>query len=288
MHSTKGNILAITILILFGLSACQTGGNKNQEEDEILSQVYGKCLYESSIKDLIPSGTTTEDSTLMVNAYIEKWVRESLLMHEAEGNIPPDLNIDDLVRDYRSSLILHNYENYLIKEELDSTITQEELTSFYEQNKEQYQLKKPIIRCDFIKIPLSALDLETCTHLWNSAADADRESLMQYCNKNAEVYLLNEETWYEIDRITKQLPNGLVNLTNIALQKNLIHKDVNYQYYLRVLEIVTVNEPPPLSYIEDQAKKVILHQRKIKLLENKKEALYELEMKRNNIKIYTK
>ncbi len=243
MHSTKRNISVVIILILFGISACQTGVNKNQQEDEILSQVYGKCLYESSIKDLIPIGTTKEDSTLMVNAYIEKWVREALLMHEAELNIPPDLNIDDLVRDYRSSLILHNYENYLIKEELDSTITQEELTTFYEQNKEQYQLKKPIIRCDFIKIPLSAQDLENCTHWWGSTAEADKQSLIQYCNKNAEVYLLNDKTWYEIDRITKQLPNGLVNLTNIAQQKNLIHKDVNYQYYLRVLEVVTVNEP---------------------------------------------
>ena len=58
-------------------------------------------------------------------------------------------------------------------------------------------------------------------------------------------------------------------------------------YYLRIFDKVNANEYPPLSYIEDQATKVILHKRKIKLLEEKKEEMYERELRRNNVKVFT-
>ena len=49
-------------------------------------------------------------------------------------------------------------------------------------------------------------------------------------------------------------------------------------------EFVNRKAIAPLSYIEDQAAKVILHRRKIKLLEEKKEELYE--QKTNQIKVF--
>ncbi len=68
-----------------------------------------------------------EDSSLIINAYVERWIRETLLLLEAERNIPSDLNIDKLVRDYRASLVRHSYEQFLVEQLLDSTVTKAEL-----------------------------------------------------------------------------------------------------------------------------------------------------------------
>jgi hypothetical protein len=38
--------------------------------------------------------------------------------------------------------------------------------------------------------------------------------------------------------------------------------------------------------VEDKAKRVILHQRKQKLLDEKKEEMYQRELRRNNVKVY--
>ena len=67
------------------------------------------------------------------------------------------------------------------------------------------------------------------------------------------------------------------------------HRSLNSRIngFLRIFETTAAGEYPPLSYIEGQATKVILHKRKIKLLEEKKEEMYERELRRNNVKIYT-
>ena len=61
-------------------------------------------------------------------------------------------------------------------------------------------------------------------------------------------------------------------------------QDNDFLYFFRLLELVNRKEIAPLSYIENQASKVILHRRKIKLLEEKKEELYE--QKTNQIKVF--
>ena len=86
-----------------------------KKEDKLLAEVYNKTLYLSDLDDnILPEGTSKEDSALIVSAYAQRWTREQLLMYEAERNIPKDLNIDELVRNYRASLIRFNYEEQII------------------------------------------------------------------------------------------------------------------------------------------------------------------------------
>ena len=55
-----------------------------------------------------------------------------------------------------------------------------------------------------------------------------------------------------------------------------------------VFEKKSRNQLAPLGYIEDQIKKVILHKRKMVLLDQRKEELYDRETSKNNVKIFTK
>jgi hypothetical protein len=224
---------------------------------------------------------------LIVNAYVEKWVRENLLMHEAEKNVPRDLNIDELVRDYRASLIRHNYEKLLVELQLDSLITPDELNAYYEENKDQYRLKNMILRCYLIKVPRDIEDLSTLQKLWKSKSEADYKMLVDFCSVNASFYLLNDSIWHDLPDIAFYLPNDYLTSSNAYANRDYNTTDDKFRYFLRIFETKAENENPPLSYIEGQATKVILHKRKIKLLEEKKEEMYERELRRNNVKIYT-
>ena len=283
MRSWKIGI-AVWSLVLLG--ACSMGGGQQNEQGDLLAKVNNKSLHLSELDGMFPEGTTSEDSLAIIQAYIERWTREALLLNEAEQNIPSDLNIDKLVRDYRASLIRHNYEKALVEQYLDSTITQEQLMEFYEANKEQYQLETPIMRCYFIKVPLPVEESEKLRQLWNSDGDGNREKLIAYCNAYAEAYLLQDSVWYKVEDIAMEMPKGTVTPDNVSAKREFSQRDGEYQYYFRVFEVKNRKDIAPLGYIEEQARKVILRSRRERLLKEKIEAMYQRELRRNNIQTY--
>lgn len=272
-------------LCLITLAACDTD-QKASGEDVILAKVFNKPLYLSQLEGMVPNGTGAEDSSLIVNAYVERWVRESLLMHEAEKNIPKDLNIDELVRDYRASLIRHNYEKLIVEVQLDSTISQTELQQYYQDNQEQYVLKTPIVRCHLIKLPEDQEGKEEVEDLWNQDNEASFPLLIDYCSRFASVYMLDDSTWYRAPDIMGQLPKGKISENDLTKGRSFNFTHEGYQYLLRVNDWAPKNKIAPISYVSDQASKVILHKRKLKLLEEKKEEIYDRELKMKNIEIY--
>ncbi len=275
---------ALSIAGVSLLIAMSCGKPAERPGDKPLARVFNRTLYLSEMDGMFPPG---EDSTLIINAYIERWIREALLLQEAERNIPSDLNIDKLVRDYRASLVRHSYEQFLVEQLLDSTVTKEELQAFYENNKEQYQLETPIMRCFFVKVPLPVYRGEELRRLWNSTRDEDYAKLVQFCSEFAESHLLEDSTWHKVEDIAAELPPGILSPNNAGSKKEITLRDDKYEYYLRILELKNRQEIAPFSYIEEQARRFILRSRIDRLLEDKKNEMYDIELRRGNVEIFS-
>lgn len=256
------------------------------EGDQSLAEVYNKTLYLSELDGMTPEGISSEDSSLIINAYVDRWVRDAVMMHEAEHNIPKDLNIDKLVLDYRTSLILHNYEKVLVEQMLDSTITHVEMNNFYEKNKQQYQLETPIVRCHFIKIQRDIPNLNHLQELWNSTDTTKWDELVNFSNQNATIHQLEDSTWFKVEDIAAYMPTGTLTIDNVTSKNDFVQRDGEFQYFFRVLELVSKKEIPPVSYIQEQAAKVILHRRKMQILEEMKDKMYEDALRKNNVKVF--
>lgn len=254
------------------------------KNDKVLAQVYNKDLHLSELEGIIPEGTTKEDSLLMVNAYVQRWVREQLLMYEAERNIPKDLDIDELVRSYRASLVRYNFEEQIIAEKLDSTVSEAELKAFYENNKDQFQLESTILKCLLLKLPPKAPQAEI-NKLWYSRSSSDESKLDVYAKQWAALALLNREKWYKLEEVAALLPKGTLTADNVTSRREGTLSDGDFRYYYRVLETVQGKTTAPFDYVKEQASKVILHKKKQELLERWKEDLYQKELRRENIKI---
>jgi len=277
--------LAALTIILNGCSQSNGGGD---QEDKLLAEVKNRRLYLSELDGMFPEGTSGADSNLIINAYTERWVREALILNEAERNLPQDLNIDKLVRDYRASLLRNTYEQVLVEELLDSTVANQELRTFYEKNKEQFELETPIVRCHFIKVPLPVPQSDSLRIWWSGINQGNNlMKLRTYAEQYASTYELADSSWIRIEQLALELPQETITPDNVIYKRDLRQEDDNFQYYLRVYEVKNRTEIAPLAYIEDQARKVILHSRKMKILKEKREDLYELEMRKNNIRIFT-
>lgn len=277
--------LSLWLLLIVGAMACQPA--EEETEEKLLARVHNKNLYLSELDGMFPEGTTSQDSSLIIQAYTNRWVREAILLYEAERNIPNDLNIDKLVRDYRASLIRHNYEQILVQELMDSTIVQEELLQFYEDNKEQYQLETPIARCYFIKLPLP-VDNESQLRSWwqNHEEEESFKKLVDFVSVNAVAHHLVDSTWQRVEDIAIELPTGTLSVDNVSSKRDFILRDDKFLYFFKLFELKNKKEIAPLGFIQDQARKVILHRRKTKLLEEKKNDMLDLALERKNVEIF--
>lgn len=269
------------LVVLFW--AC-SGSEDGTEEDRLLARVGNKSLHISEMAGMFPEGTSGEDSAIVLRNFVTRWTKDAALLNEAERHIPADLNINKLVRDYRASLVTNTYEKILVDQLLDTMVTEEELLAFYEKNKLLYELDKPIVRAYLIKVPTPTPEGNRLRGLWNNGVDS-LIALRQYCDKYAEVALLDDSLWYNIDEIMKQLPEGTITASNVGSKRELTQRDDHHQYYFRLFELRTSTQIAPLAYVEEQARKVILHKRKLQLMEEVKQNIYDQQLRQDKIEI---
>ncbi len=271
-------LLAALLVLAF---ACGKKGKTGKAGDRLLASVYDNNLYLSETDGLFPEGTSKEDSVLILNAFRQRWVREQLLMYEAERNIPKDLDLDELVRDYRASLVRYNFEEKLILEKLDTVVPEAELQRYFEENKDQFNLESTILKCLLVKVPMDVSQTDFIK-FWNAK---NYERLALLAREKASVTLLNAQKWYKLEEIAALLPRGTLTADNASARREGTLNDDDFRYYYRVLEAVRGKETAPFDYARSQVANIILHKRKQALLEKWKEELYQKELRRGNIKI---
>jgi hypothetical protein len=279
--------LSFSLAILGATMAACGKNNDATGSNRLVATVYSRALYLSDLDGMFPENATKQDSQQVITAFSDRWIREQVTMSEAEKNVGKELNLDELVKKYRESLILSNYEEQLTKIGLDTAILEAELTEFYQKNKEQYQLETPIVRCYFLKVGRPTQQIDSLNKWWNSPKSGDNlKKLQDYARQNAKNYIFEDSIWTRADDIIAMLPKGTLTADNISTGKELTLKTEEAQYFFRALGVMNKQEIAPLSFIREQASKYILHRRKTQLLEKKKQEMYDTELRKNNIKIY--
>ena len=274
------------VLLAALLSTCGDAGAEQRGDDPVLARVHQRELRLSEMEGMFPAGASATDSTMIIEAFANRWARDAVLLWESEQNAPGDLNLDRLVRDYRASLVRSSYEQQLVSSRVDSSIAQSELEAFYEANKGQYQLEKPIVRCYFMRVPYPTPEEELLADLWNNGRVEDTAALRRYAEQYAEVALLQDSSWYGLDEVSSQLPEGTLTVDNLKSKREFSQLGGSHRYYFRFFELKPRKEIAPLSYVVDQARRSILHARKRSVLEEAREEIFERESHRNNISFY--
>ena len=278
-------IIAFCILGLILESGCDqlsSSKRKIKEGDILLASVEDREMYFSDVEDMI-SATSEQDSLAQLNAYIEAWLSRNVVLNEAEKKFPQDLDIDKLIDDYRSSLILHNYRQLLIKKDLDTIITVAQEKEYYDINKDQYLLAEAICKARIVKIPDNAKRIERFYRNWKKN---DSVSINQYIEENAVFDSADDEDWHTIDYYLTFLPEKRFRSRDFSKIGDIQKHEGTFEYFIKVTDYKGQNEVPPLDYVREQMRKVIINQRKKELLEKIENNLYQNYLKSNKIIVY--
>lgn len=284
MHSLFKYSLILTVMLT--VTFCQVLQKEPVNPDFLLAEVYAKKLYLSDLAGMFPPTATREDSSQIISNFAVRWTQEQVFLNEAEKHIPADLSIEQLLKKYKESLIGLNFQQKLINQNIDSSVSEEEIKDFYEKNKDQYLLETSIIRCYFVKIPGNIKEMKRAREWWDDLTPSNKKRLASLADKYNGTYHLEDSVWHNVSDIEILFPKGRISARNWTNKERLSISDNEYQYFFRVLELVSKQENAPISYVADKARLIILNKRKNKLIEDFKTKLYETELRKNNVKIY--
>ncbi|HYD92808.1 MAG TPA: hypothetical protein VEA37_15135, partial [Flavobacterium sp.] len=133
---------------IVGLYSCdRLGLNLSQKEGQAVARVNDRYLYNSDLQSLIIDEVASNDSIQIVNAYINNWIRQNLILEKAKDVLSDsDLKeTDEKVEDYRQSLITFIYERKLIAEGMDTVVNDQELRDYYNEFTGNFLLQNDIV-----------------------------------------------------------------------------------------------------------------------------------------------
>jgi hypothetical protein len=275
-----------TIVVLAVCASILTGCGDNMffsKKDPVVAEVGDRRLFQSQLKNLVPDGTSKADSMAIVDGFVQNWVRERLMVEDAAEHIAADINIDKLVDDYRSSLLVYHYENRLTSKMLDTLIAEVEMREYYEIHKNNYILTHPAFRCIIARVPLNARGIE---NLNTALQRKDLTEGLFLVRELAEYHQLDTSLFMTLEDVVTLLPEG--SLANLVLREGSLHRinEGKYAYFLRVLSYHPAGTAPPYEHIADNIKKIILSERRIQLLKKYRQDLYNQGLESKRFKIF--
>lgn len=260
----------------------------DKPEPILLAQVFDYKLYFDDIKDLIQGYANAEDSVQQVRSLTDHWVRDRLLLVEAEKNFPKEANMNKLLEDYRQSLLRHFFEQRTLEERLDTVITETDLLNYYEANKDQHRLESAILRCYYFKIKKPLARADKILQWWKTFPQQHRQDVLTYADKHAKTNWPDSTQWHEMQMVVQLFPEGTLSPATIRSNRGIVREDRDFIYLLYPLEVYQAQDIAPLDRIREQAARYILHQRELELLDRIGKEIYDRDIKDERVKIYTK
>jgi hypothetical protein len=275
-----------TLVLLIIITGCSSFFKKKTEH--ALARVYNEYLYESDLKSVIPKDTPAKDSTGLAKSYIESWVRQKLVIHQAEQNLTSaQMDFTQQLDNYKNSLIIYTYENELVKQKLDTLITDEDIENYYDVNQQNFLLKDNIVQLQYVKLPLKSAYVKQFSKLLGSENPSDKTRLSQQCEQYASDYFLDDQNWIPFNDLLKQIPIKTYNQEEfLKNRRDLEYQDSAFIYLVRFRDFKIKESVSPLSFEKERIRNIILNKKKIDLMKKMHEDIFEQAQKKNDFEIY--
>ncbi len=257
------------------LSGCYTVGNGSP--DQAVVTVDNMVLTLGELANAIPDNISTEDSMVIAEDYVGKWVRSRLMLRQAESNLSAEeKNVDQLLEEYRTSLLVHRYQQKMLEQRHSPLVTSREIENYYNQMKENFNLHENIIQGLFIKVPIEVPNQAQLRSWLKSGRQEDILNIEAYSFQYARKYDQFIENWIPFSRINLILPAPILNENNFLRYSGFYNSsDDSYNYYLAIYDYKLAGDTSPLQFVEDRIKAILLNKKRTEFLNQLSQDLYD-------------
>lgn len=273
----------ISALIFF---SCGRIPMKNGEMP--LARVYDKYLYPNDLAGIFNGINNAADSARLARSFIDQWTKRQLLVRMAEYNLLQDQkNFDAQIQEYRSSLLIYEYEKQLVSEKVDTLISNRQMENYYNDNLDAFLLEAPIIKALYIRIEKSNANIPQIRKLIRSSSDQDFESLIELGQKESDRFDFFNDEWVSFPLIMEKIPGQPEDFDEyLKKNKSLEGEDKDFVHFLLIRDYLVSGEQAPISYIEDRIRGLVLSKRKLDYIRQIEGDLLQDALSSQQIEIY--
>jgi len=264
------------LLLLLSMFSCKEKGDDTGKTP--VAEYKGQTLYKEDLKLVVPEGISTSDSLDYINSYIKNWVEDALLYEKARKNIAKTDEINNLVEQYRRSLIVYQYQQQLLNEKVKTTISDEEVMAYYEEHFAQLILEESLVKGLFLKLPVDAPKINQVREWYCKPTPGNLKMLEQYSIQNAVDYDYFLDKWVAFENIKDRIPYEIKDDDSfIQNNKKLEVKDSSFLYFLYIDDYLLKGQKSPFEYAQGSIRETLMNQRKMDFMKEFLKKLYEKE-----------
>jgi len=282
-------ILASIILLTFLLVKCKNN-NLPKKNEKPIAQVYDKYLYYSDIKYLINYNAYNEDSQIIVDDYIKKWINQELLYNKAVKNLTEkELDVSHQIENYKTRLIINKYEQKIINQKLDTSFTDKEIKDYYTKFSDNFKLNETIVKAIITEIPRSAPNIWQIRKWLKSDKETDMDKAKVYIHDHAKKYKDFNGDW-----INKNILKSMIDIKSNRFDSYLNNRDFfeisdsTKIYLIKIDDKKNKGEISPLELVKNNITKILITKRKQELIERIEKEAYDDATEQQKIKLFNK
>lgn len=283
MPSARFAISFLTLVLVL-VTAC----SRKAEEVPVLVSVYDQQLLASDIEGLVPEGISPEDSVAIVDAYIDQWIRQAVILEKASKNVTDNFECE--LREYKNNLLVYTYEHQIINQLMDTNVTDKQIEDYYSQHRTDFTLKNSIVKAVYVVAPVNAPAVAKLKKIVARGTFTEKDiiELEETASHNGFSGYYDAETWIPFYTLQTVVPVTTYN-ENLFLKQHrtITLSDDSLFYAARILDYKVTDDISPLDLQRDHIRSILLNHRKVEILDNlRSDLLREAEnggyVKRNN------
>ncbi len=260
----------------------------NRTHEKVIASVYDETLTISDLQAMVPDFDLQSDSIEIQSHYIDTWIQKQVLLQEAKEYLSrKEQNFDQELKEYYQSLLIFAYENKKTNDLLKKEISENELRQYYEDHKTEFEMRKNIVKINYIKFPIDFKQAETAKKLLflDNRSEKDQKKLENLCNNFAQnMYMKNK--WLLFEDILKEIPINAYNQEHYLQQnRNIELRDTSSIYLIKIIDFKINETYFPFDVVKDNIKEIMLNHRRQELLKQIRKEAFEKAKKQHAIEI---
>ncbi len=275
------------ILLLLAVTSCKFF--KETNDKLAVARVNDSFLYYDDIKDLVSDGTSPEDSTLLVQNFINRWATQQLFIDGAKLNLGESQQeaFNKLVEQYKTDLYTKAYIEALVERSIDTSITQKEEEIYYNANKEIFKLNEELVKFRYIHVDENIIDFKTIEQKFKRFNNQDKTEL-DSISIQFKSYSLNDSIWIKVSQVINKISVFNAENKNELLKKSnyLQLKDSLGVYLMQINDVLLRNDTAPLEYVKPTIDQIVINKRKLELIKKLETDITKDAIKNNQFEIY--
>ncbi len=241
----------------------------------VLARVGEKELLVMDLGPAFASDLTPQDSIKLLESYVDMWVKKQLKVQEAERLFSASsADIEQMVEDYRNSLLSHKLDQYYVDNLLDTAFTAKEITDYYNEHKADFVLDRMIVKGSIVELPAVYRQRQKLKDLMGGSGEKEQD-FVDMCQKND--FQLSEFTeWTDYGDFISHLPVEKMRDRKDPIPVGQV-QEISYGdqvYLVYVSECRKAGDTIPMERVKEVVKRVIFNQRRQEIVRNYEDSIY--------------